>query len=367
MKSGLTNCQRVVCLLCMGWALTTGVKGATVDDDEHIIFFPSYASRDADGTVWKVHIHGWIFQPEADSLKRAAALSLVRRSLGIEKGTAEQQRLYEILRAFLVDNKRGKQLSIRLGNEIYPLGMSQPNGHIEATFSVPEEKVKQWITEPEKQAGWVAFSVVLPEGDQRMFNGKVQFIEPQGISVISDIDDTIKISEVLDKKALLKNTFLHEYRAAPGMAAGYGQWVKQNWAFHYVSGSPWQLYEPLNAFRHAASLPEGTWQLRHFRLKDSSLLEMFDTPENYKLTAIEPLLKAFPQRRIILVGDSGERDPEVYGTLARQYPKQISHIFIRQVTPDDRSSARYQTAFADLPDSRWSLFTDGQDLSRFLP
>jgi Ca-activated chloride channel family protein len=44
---------------------------------------------------------------------------------------------------------------------------------------------------------------VLAPGDPRSFVGEAQLVPPRGVSVVSDIDDTIKVSNVQDKKALL--------------------------------------------------------------------------------------------------------------------------------------------------------------------
>lgn len=63
----------------------------------------------------------------------------------------------------------------------------------------------------------------------------------QGISVISDIDDTVKISNVLSKRLLLKHTFYSYFKPVEGMNELYQKWSEQQCQFHYVSASPWQL------------------------------------------------------------------------------------------------------------------------------
>jgi phosphatidate phosphatase APP1 len=108
--------------------------------------------------------------------------------------------------------------------------------------------------------------------------------------------------------------------------------------------------------------PSGTFHLKSFRWKDRNFLSLFENPEDYKRKAIEPLLKRFPQRRFILVGDSGERDPEAYGALARKFPLQIEHIYIRNVTGETVTAERYQRAFAQVPPQRWRLFRDPAEL-----
>ena len=175
--------------------------------------------------------------------------------------------------------------------------------------------------------------------------------------MISDIDDTIKITEVRDRHAALRNTFLREFQAVPGMAEFYQTLGRSNHAaVHYISASPQQLYEPLAAFVRSNGFPAGTFTLKEFRWKDKSFFSLFANPEQYKSGVIEPLMKQFPNRKFILIGDSGERDPEIYARLAREYPQQIARIFIRDVTGEPAASERYVKAFRDVPPERWQVF-----------
>jgi len=63
-------------------------------------------------------------------------------------------------------------------------------------------------------------------------------------------------------------------------------------------------------------------------------------------------------RTLVLVGDSGERDPEIYGFLARKYPKRIHQIFIRAVKGESKDDERFLKAFIDIPREKWLIFTD---------
>ena len=69
----------------------------------------------------------------------------------------------------------------------------------------------------------------------------------------------------------------------------------------------------------------------------------------------------------MLVGDSGELDPEVYGKIYREFPTQVVAIHIRDVTQEARDAPRYKLAFADVPADRWTLFTDANTLPQTLP
>jgi len=63
-------------------------------------------------------------------------------------------------------------------------------------------------------------------------------------------------------------------------------------------------------------------------------------------------------RKLILVGDSGERDPEIYGFIARKYPKRVHQIFIRAVKNEIGNETRFTKAFERVPKDKWSIFTD---------
>jgi len=63
-------------------------------------------------------------------------------------------------------------------------------------------------------------------------------------------------------------------------------------------------------------------------------------------------------RTLILVGDSGERDPEIYGFIARKYPKRVHQIFIRAVKDENKDDERFLKAFENIPRDKWLVFTD---------
>ena len=95
----------------------------------------------------------------------------------------------------------------------------------------------------------------------------LQLIDERGVSVITDIDDTIKITAVTNRRELLMNTFLREFRAVSGMAELYRRWATGGAAFHYVSSSPWQLFSVLSEYTETEAFPAGSMHLRSFRLR----------------------------------------------------------------------------------------------------
>ncbi len=337
------------------FGITAVVHGA-IKEDEEIIFFPTFARLNQDRTAWTMPIHGWIYEPEKDSLLRNALLSLLCARLDLSEKEAEATLFRERARAFLVDNKRAEKISIRLGEEKYLMEKSTAEGHFEGTITLPIKDLQN-LKPPYLQPNHcLRIETVKSNEKERVFYGNIQLIEEKGLSIISDIDDTIKVSEVRDRKALLANTFLKEYQAVPEMAETYQAWEKSGAKFHYVSAGPWQLFSPLEKFLKTESFPAGALHLRRIGRKDFNFLDLFDS-SSYKIAAIETILKDFPYRDFILVGDSAEKDPEVYSQIAKKYPMQIKYIFIRDVTPEEPTMERCRKVFQEIIPNRWQVFS----------
>jgi len=329
------------------------VPQTNLKPDETVLLFPTNARFNTPKQQWQIHVHGWVFEPERDSAWRNGTIGALKLALDVKKGTQEEKLFADRVAMFLVDNEGSKNVTVKIGSQFFSAPTTGSNGHFDFIANIAKDKLECH--------NWLPLALHMPASDKRSFAGKVQCISDQGLSVISDIDDTIKQSNVLDKKQLMKNTFLKEFTAVPGMANVYRNWQTQGASFHYVSSSPWQLYPSLNEFIGKSNFPSGSMHLKLFRVKDSSFFNMFDSPEEGKIPTISHLLDSAPQRQFILVGDSGERDPEIYATIAQRYPKQIKRIYIHNINNDDQ---RLQTVFKDLPADRWLAF---KDASQILP
>ena len=97
------------------------------------------------------------------------------------------------------------------------------------------------------------------------------------------------------------------------------------------------------------------------------MFNLFEGPEKYKPGVIDPLMKRFPNRRFVFVGDSGERDPEIYGALAREHPQQVAKILIRDVTEEGPDAERFKTAFRELRPTLWKVFREPSEIAIDLP
>jgi hypothetical protein len=319
--------------------------------DESATLFPALGWRNPAGDGWLIECHGWVYEREP----RTVSLAVLQKLLGLklEDLSAEETNLFkERARWFMVDNERGKNLHLILAGQAIDVGNTNANGHVERLVSMPDAASRG----RRLPAGTNVTTLKLAEADKRIIQGRVHLVEERGWTVVSDIDDTIKVTGVRDRELLLRNTFCREFQPAEGMAKVYAEWAAQGAVFHYVSASPWQLYPPLEAFLAAHGYPAGTFHLRHFRLKDQSGREFLTDSKEFKAAEIGSLLQRFPTRRFVLVGDSGEHDPEIYGELARKHPQQVLRVLIREVTGEAAGTERYRTAFQGLARNKWEVF-----------
>lgn len=330
----------------------------SISRDEEVVAYPTYAYRESG--QWVVSIHGLIRERESNSLKRRAMLSQIEKAIPVEKGSEDERRLRSRLHLFIVDNERGKKLTVTLGDKTHRLTDSGADGVFKTSLKLTDAEAKPLLETAAKSAGWIDYRFVVPPSDSRKIEGRVLFVEDAGLSVISDIDDTVKDTRVLEPAELIANTFVREFRPVAGMPELYQRFEQARIPIHYVSASPWQLYEPLTRFFETSKLPLGTFQMRDFDLKRQSLSAMFEPTASIKRQSIDPLMKRFPQRKFLLIGDSGEHDPEIYGKVASEFESQVVGIWIRNAPGRVCDDARCQAAFRS---SVWRVFDRPEELT----
>ena len=156
--------------------------------------------------------------------------------------------------------------------------------------------------------------------------------DPKGISLVSDIDDTIKHSAIGGgAKEIFRNAFVRDLSelTIDGVRGWYKRMAEMGVKLHYVSNSPWQMYPLLVTYFAQAQLPPGSFHLKQYT---GMLQGIFEPVAERKKATLDRIMNDFPERRFILVGDSGEADLELYTETARREPHRIVAIFIRDVT-----------------------------------
>jgi phosphatidate phosphatase APP1 len=152
---------------------------------------------------------------------------------------------------------------------------------------------------------------------------EVKITEPKGVSVISDVDDTIKHSSIgSGAREIFRNAFIRELGdlTIDGVKEWYNAMYNMGVGFHYVSNSPWQLFPVLVTFFQKAGLPPGSYHLKQY----SGMLQgIFEPVAERKKGTLERIMNDFPERKFILIGDSGEADLEVYTDVVLAHPGRI--------------------------------------------
>lgn len=318
--------------------------------------YPAYGYRDReDANYWVVPMRVWVFKPR-DFIVDDLAVELFERKLDAEFTPAEREVLKSRVANFIADDDSFERVEFRFegGDEVHRFeGRTDSNGLVEQTFRFPAATL-----EPLRDArGWLTY---VARSDEEETRGRVRLLEPEGVSVVSDIDDTIKVTNVpAGTETVLRRSFLMDFEAASythkaeGKEAAKRQMRELYWelhaehdaadvAFHYVSGSPWQLFRLLDEFlvRRAEGFPEGTFHMKSLRknLTDpDTWADLFGLAQGKKATLeqkirqITELMINLPRRRFILIGDSGEMDPEVFLSMDEMFRDRVERIIIRDV------------------------------------
>ncbi|HEX6383792.1 MAG TPA: phosphatase domain-containing protein [Anaerolineae bacterium] len=159
-------------------------------------------------------------------------------------------------------------------------------------------------------------------------------------AVVSDIDDTVILTHATQLLRMARTVFLGNARTRlpfPGVAAFYralqaGTEAEVANPLFYVSSSPWNLYDLLMEFFELQGIPVAPTFLRDWGVSEHELLPTGH--REHKLALIRQLLDVYDQLPFILIGDSGQEDPEIYHEVVHQYPERILAVYIRNVSPD---------------------------------
>ena len=173
-------------------------------------------------------------------------------------------------------------------------------------------------------------------------SGDILLAPPQARRVVvSDIDDTVIFTGVANKLAMLWRLFVHgvEQRVPfPGIAPLYrglhgGPGGAEHNPMIYLSRSPWTLYPTLEEFFQRHGIPVGPVLL----LRDWGITLRHPFPRrarDHKRDLLERVAEVYADLPLLLVGDSGQLDPELYAEFARRRPGRVAGIGIREIAPN---------------------------------
>ena len=335
--------------------------GRTNDSESALLAYPGVGYFDQNR--WRLRVAGVAWQtPVVLSMRKRMMIRMLGGVMQASPDDLEGETFRSRITPFMADADHRKSLIITIGSQSHRLRRkTKRNGHFAGWLTLDDSVIQSNI-QNEGNGQTISFQAVIDGLEETRTEGKIFLFKPGGTSVISDIDDTIKDSAVGDRRELLANTFLREFRSIEGMSELYQQWAVKGIGFHYVSSSPWQLFDSLTGLQDNLGFPTGTMHLRNFRLRDQLLKRVIIRREG-KTLAIRQLIKQMPGRRFVLIGDSGEKDPKIYRKICRKHPDQIKAVLIRDLPHKPMDQERLGKLKGALKNGICEKFSDANELA----
>ena len=246
------------------------------------------------------------------------------------------QNLRNMARRFGSDEIAGARVRATFGN-VRTHVVADEEGFFDVTLELEEP--------PNAANSWHAVELELlhpdsPGADAVRSTGHVMVPGRGRFAVISDLDDTVvhsSATNVMKMAWIVVRNNAYTRLPFPGVSAFYealrrGTEGGQENPIFYVSSSPWNIYDLLEDFLDVHGLPAGP-----LFLKDWSPTTL-GKHHNHKLGIIRTLLATYPELPFVLIGDSGEEDPEIYRQAVVEHPGRIEAVYIRDVTSDERDA-----------------------------
>ena len=188
-------------------------------DHEEMMLFPNVGFQRKEGD-WRLNLHGWRFQTSKKNKLLGESSSAAAERIARLVATSDQIVYYndtfqrDRLKPFMVQDETNEKIHIMIGKNHNYTTRTDGEGQFRTSFIIPDADVQELRKESNNKEV-ITYKAVGDNGD--LWEGKVHLLERYGLSVVSDIDDTIKISEVLDKIRLVANTFIHGFRVVEGL------------------------------------------------------------------------------------------------------------------------------------------------------
>lgn len=225
------------------------------------------------------------------------------------------------------------------------------------------------VTPPGESASW------LPDGSQTNSitrldvhtngtdtgNSTAYLVPPEGVIILSDIDDVLRVTKIWAPSEGLLNTFARDFTPWLNMPERFAEWSQQSsgrpYHFHYLTTTPEQATRKYMDFIYT-HYPLGSFDTRSLNFTT------VDQTFNVRKSLIDKIVQTFPQRKFILIGDTSNSDVMTdYPAAAKQYGN-IQCILIRNSTATDSTmNWPYNTAgFRDL-NGKFMFFRTPDDLA----
>ena len=267
------------------------------------------------------------------------------------------ENLVATYRRFETDEVRGARLRVTLGEATREV-LANEEGYFECTLPLAGAL--------DESALWHPVEVRLLEprelGDRPVATAEA-LVPPATarFGVVSDIDDTVVRTDATQLVRMARTVFLGNARTRlpfPGVAALYralqaGAGGPCGNPLFYVSSSPWNFYELLVEFFDLQRIPRGPIILRDWGITPEELVPVRHA--SHKLAALRRIFATYPDLPFLLIGDSGQEDPEIYAQIIREFPNRVHAAYIRNVSRDEPRRAAVRKLGEELAAEKHTL------------
>ena len=191
-------------------------------------------------------------------------------------------------------------------------------------------------------------------------NATMYLVPNEGLTVISDIDDILRITKIYQPEEGLLNSFARPFTPWMNMPEIYANWSKSipNFHFHYLTTTPEQITRNYMDYIYK-TYPLGSFDTRPLNFSDIS------ATLSIRRFLLEKIFRTFPHRKFVLVADTSNSDVmKDYPALATDFPGQVQCIFLRNTSATDSGDKfPYDTSgFQGLNQNMYMFFLVPDDL-----
>ncbi|KFY94479.1 hypothetical protein V500_03220 [Pseudogymnoascus sp. VKM F-4518 (FW-2643)] len=314
-----------------------------ITSNDTVWLFDNTAYRNPTTNNWEAEYIAAVFDKET-GVKVSLVVADIAEKLGLGHGDEAEERIKDRLMPFMQSVLPGRVVNVDFGRRTQlKLGPGGRNGISSDLRPLPEHKDGDVVTGVAK----------VPRGTNGILEMKTVYAEPEGWAIISDVDDTIKITQTGDPIGILRSTFAAEAAPVPGMSLLYTYietLVTKSAPWFYLSASPYNLYAFLHEFI-PKFYPHGTLILRDASWRNLSglLTSLTQATQEYKVDRMEKIHSY------------------------RKYPKWVGLILIRRVEniaevglEEKNDASRFEEAFKDVPKSVWHVYSDPEECYKYI-
>ncbi|OAP58475.1 hypothetical protein AYL99_07565 [Fonsecaea erecta] len=344
-----------------------------------VLNIPGYGNWTSSG--WNLRIHGNVFkQPNISNatVDRLANFYLIGTSIE-DLPPSQQAQARNLTREIYVVQQGNQTVTM----DILPGPEFGSNGQPGGGGGVTPAGGEQVVTLPNPTTPEGDFDVFIPidnnsftlapgTGDiapQRLNvyaqgtdtgNATSYLVSDQGLTVISDIDDILRVTKIYEPEQGLLNSFARPFTPWMNMPDIYRNWSVSlpNMHFHYLTTTPEQITRNYMQFIYD-TYPGGSFDTRPLNFSDVS------ATLSIRKFLLDKIFQTFPHRKFILIADTSNSDVmRDYPEMATQYPGQVQCIFLRNTSSTDPGDKfPYNTkGFKGLSQESYMFFKVPDDL-----